>query len=54
MPASPAFRGRRFFGIPFTAGDDGFAATFGLEFSPIHRTIFLYYLILALALLTAA
>ena len=27
---------------------------FGLEFSPIHRTIFLYYLILALALLTAA
>jgi branched-chain amino acid transport system permease protein len=43
-----------FFGIPFTAGDDGFAARFGLEFSPIHRTIFLYYLILALALLTAA
>jgi branched-chain amino acid transport system permease protein len=43
-----------FFGIPFTAGDDGFAATFGLEFSPIYRTIFLYYLILALALLTAA
>ena len=27
---------------------------FGLEFSPIYRTIFLYYLILALALLTAA
>jgi branched-chain amino acid transport system permease protein len=26
---------------------------FGLEFSPIYRTIFLYYLILALALLTA-
>jgi branched-chain amino acid transport system permease protein len=43
-----------FFGIPFTAGDDGFAATFGLEFSPIHRTLFLYYLILVLALLTAA
>jgi branched-chain amino acid transport system permease protein len=43
-----------FFGIPFTAADDGFAATFGLEFSPIYRTIFLYYLILALALLTAA
>src|SRR3954451_15429514 len=43
-----------FFGIPFTAGEDGFAARFGLEFSPIHRTIFLYYLILALALLTAA
>jgi branched-chain amino acid transport system permease protein len=42
-----------FFGIPFTAGDNGFAARFGLEFSPLYRTIFLYYLILALALLTA-
>ncbi|MBV8836259.1 MAG: high-affinity branched-chain amino acid ABC transporter permease LivM [Alphaproteobacteria bacterium] len=42
-----------FFGIPFNANDDGFAATFGIEFSPIHRTLFLYYLILALALLTA-
>ena len=42
-----------FFGIPFNADDNGFAAVFGLEFSPIYRTIFLYYLILALALLTA-
>ena len=42
-----------FFGIPFNANDEGFAAMFGLEFSPIYRTIFLYYLILALALLTA-
>ncbi len=42
-----------FFGIAFNADDDGFAAVFGLEFSPIYRTIFLYYLILALALLTA-
>jgi branched-chain amino acid transport system permease protein len=42
-----------FFGIPFTAADDGFAARFGLEFSPLYRTIFLYYVILALALLTA-
>ena len=42
-----------FFGIPFTADDDGFAATFGLEFSPLYRTIFLHYLILGLALLTA-
>jgi branched-chain amino acid transport system permease protein len=41
-----------FFGIPFTAGEDGFAATFGLEFTPIYRTIFLYYIILMLALLT--
>jgi branched-chain amino acid transport system permease protein len=43
-----------FFGIPFNAEDTGFAARFGLEFSPIYRTIFLYYVILALALLTAA
>jgi branched-chain amino acid transport system permease protein len=42
-----------FFGIPFNADDDGFAAIFGLEFSPVYRTIFLYYLILALALLTS-
>ena len=42
-----------FFGIPFTAADNGFAAVFGLEFSPLYRTIFLYYVILALALLTA-
>src|SRR3974390_741641 len=42
-----------FFGIPFNADDNGFAARFGLEFSPIYRTIFLYYVILALALLTA-
>lgn len=41
-----------FFGIPFTAADDGFAATFGIAFSPIHRTIFLFYLILVLALIT--
>jgi branched-chain amino acid transport system permease protein len=42
-----------FFGIPFNATEEGFAATFGLSPSPIHRTIFLYYLILALVLLTA-
>jgi branched-chain amino acid transport system permease protein len=41
-----------FFGIPFVDADNGFAARFGLEFSPIHRTIFLFYLILCLALLT--
>ncbi len=41
-----------FFGIPFTADDNGFAARLGLEFQPIHRTIFLFYLILCLALLT--
>jgi branched-chain amino acid transport system permease protein len=43
-----------FFGIPFNASDAGFAAVFGLEFSPIYRTIFLFYVILLLALLTAA
>ncbi len=41
-----------FFGIPFTDTPNGFAATFGLEFTPTHRVIFLYYVILALALLT--
>lgn len=41
-----------FFGLPFNASDTGFAATFGLEFTPLHRTIFLFYLILMLALLT--
>jgi branched-chain amino acid transport system permease protein len=41
-----------FFGIPLTAGDDGLAARLGIEFSPSHRIVFLYYLILALALLT--
>ena len=42
-----------FFGIPFNAEDNGFAAMFGLEVRPIYRTIFLYYVILALALLTS-
>jgi len=41
------------FGIPFNADDNGFAAVFGLEFSPLYRVVFLYYIILALALLTA-
>jgi branched-chain amino acid transport system permease protein len=41
-----------FFGIPFTADEDGFAARFGLDFTPMHRIFFLYYLILALALVT--
>ena len=41
-----------FFGIPFTNDEGGFANLFGLEFHTMHRGIFLYYLILALALLT--
>ena len=42
-----------FFGIPFNASEEGFAAVFGLEFTPLYRTIFLYYVILGLALFTA-
>ena len=42
-----------FFGLPFVAGPKGFAAFFGIPFSPIHRVVFLYYLILALALVTS-
>lgn len=41
-----------FFGLPFTAGENGFAATFGLSFNAMHRLVFLYYLILVLALVT--
>jgi branched-chain amino acid transport system permease protein len=41
-----------FFGLPFTDGEGGFAAFFGLDFKPIHRIIFLYYVILVLALFT--
>jgi branched-chain amino acid transport system permease protein len=41
-----------FFGIPFTEEDQGFAAVFGLDYSPMHRIVFLYYLVLALALVT--
>lgn len=41
-----------FFGLPFSAADDGFAATFGLDFDPMHRILFLYYVIVALAAVT--
>src|ERR1700734_874752 len=41
-----------FFGIPLTSGEDGLAARLGIEFSPTHRIVFLFYLILAMALLT--
>jgi branched-chain amino acid transport system permease protein len=40
------------FGIPLTPGDDGLASKLGITFSPTHRIVFLFYLILALALLT--
>lgn len=41
-----------FFGLPFTDSDNSFSSMFGLDYSPIHRTMFLFYLILCLALLT--
>ncbi len=43
-----------FFGLPFARSAEGmtFAELFGIEFSPDHRVIFLYYLILVLALVT--
>mgnify|MGYP000173667875 CR=1 FL=1 len=41
-----------FFGIEFKRGEGGFADVFGLDYTSMHRIIFLYYLIFALALLT--
>ena len=41
-----------FFGLEFSRGEDGVAAFFGLEYSNIHRFVWLYYIILGLALLT--
>jgi branched-chain amino acid transport system permease protein len=47
-----------FFGLPFARsapeGATTFNQFFGLEFSPDHRVIFLYFVILAMALLTNA
>jgi branched-chain amino acid transport system permease protein len=42
-----------FFGLSFDkTGNPSFHGFFGLDFSPVYRIIFLYYVILALALLT--
>jgi len=41
-----------FFGLEFKRGEGGFADFFGLDYSSTHRIVFLYFLILALALLT--
>jgi branched-chain amino acid transport system permease protein len=45
-----------FFGYPFgpsaPEGQQTFHQAFGLEYTPLHRFVFLYYLILALALVT--
>jgi branched-chain amino acid transport system permease protein len=40
------------FGLEFSRGDDGFASFFGLEYSTIHRFIYLYYIIFVLAIVT--
>ena len=53
MPASAAFRGRPSSAFRSTPTTTASPRVFGLEFTPIYRTIFLYYVILALALLTA-
>ncbi|HZS63959.1 MAG TPA: high-affinity branched-chain amino acid ABC transporter permease LivM [Xanthobacteraceae bacterium] len=42
-----------FFGIPFDTSEHGFAAVLGVPFNPMHRTLFLYYVILALVMVTA-
>jgi branched-chain amino acid transport system permease protein len=49
IPSSPR---PSFFGLPFADAEGSFASTFGFEYSPTHRVVFLFYLILALALLT--
>jgi branched-chain amino acid transport system permease protein len=43
-----------FFGVPFSDDDHGFAALLGIGFDPMHRVLFLYYVILVLALMTNA
>jgi branched-chain amino acid transport system permease protein len=40
------------FGIPLDASDDGLAAKLGIEFDPTHRIVYLFYIILAMALIT--
>jgi branched-chain amino acid transport system permease protein len=45
------FPGLSFFGLPFIPGPRGFAAHFGLAFAGVHKLIFLYYLVLVIALL---
>src|SRR5499426_2257419 len=42
-----------FFGLPFNASPEGFAAQLGLEFSPLHRQVFLFYVVLIAVVLTA-
>jgi branched-chain amino acid transport system permease protein len=42
-----------FFGLPFGRGPDTFSGFFGIPPDPLHAIIFLYYVILALALVTS-
>jgi branched-chain amino acid transport system permease protein len=42
-----------FFGLPFNASPEGFAAQLGITFSPLHRQVFLYYVLLVAVVLTA-
>src|SRR6185295_6812862 len=42
------------FGIAFDPSPEGFAARFGLEFSPLHRLLYLYYILLIAVILSAA
>ena len=41
-----------FFGLVFADRDNGFDHYFGMDYSPIHGKLFLYYVILGLALIT--
>ncbi|MCO5159468.1 MAG: high-affinity branched-chain amino acid ABC transporter permease LivM [Aquamicrobium sp.] len=41
-----------FFGLEFTRGEGGFADYFGIPFSTIHRFVYLYFIILVLAVVT--
>ncbi len=41
-----------FFGLEFSRDENGVAAFFGIPYSNLHRFVWLYYIILALALLT--
>jgi branched-chain amino acid transport system permease protein len=41
-----------FFGLEFERGEGGFADFFGLEYSSVHRFVWLYYIVLGLALIT--
>ncbi len=40
------------FGLPLLPGPNGLAAKLGIAFDPTHRLVFLFYIILAMALLT--